>query len=55
MFDGDLGVNWVSNFVRRRKDVLHSGFYAYQEAARVKADTPETRRAFYSLVGHSRS
>ena len=45
-----LGVNRVSRFIQRHKDVIHSRFFEYQEAARLKADTPETRRAFYNLV-----
>ena len=53
IYDGKLGANWVSRFVGRHKDVIHSRFFAYQEAARLKADTPETRKAFYSLVGRS--
>jgi len=51
----DVAANWVGRFVQRHKDVIHSRHFAYQEAARLKADTSETRRAFYSLVGHSRS
>ena len=47
----NLGVNWVGRFVQRYKDVIHSSFFLYQEAARLKADMPETRRAFYTLVG----
>ena len=45
-----LGVNWVDRFVQRHRDIIHPNFFAYQEAVRLKADTPETRRAFYSLV-----
>jgi len=52
MYEGKLGRNWSSTFNWRHKDELHSGFYAFQEAARLKANTPETRQAFYALVGH---
>ena len=51
---GRLGINRVSRFVDRRRDAIHSRFFAYQEAARLKADTPETRRAFYHLVRNLR-
>ena len=42
---------WVGRSAQRYKDVIHSSFFLSQEAARLKADTPETRRAFYTLVG----
>ncbi|EIW67205.1 hypothetical protein TREMEDRAFT_69735 [Tremella mesenterica DSM 1558] len=45
-----LGLNWVGRFVDRHKEVLTSRFYTYQELGRLKADKPETRRAFYTLV-----
>lgn len=45
-----LGANWASTFTRRHSHQITSRFWAYQELARLKADTPETRRAFYKLV-----
>ena len=45
-----VGINGVGCFVERHKDVTPPTFFAYQEAARLKANTPKTRRAFYSLV-----
>ena len=47
--------NWVGCFVQRHKEVTHLAFYGFQEAAHVKADTPETRRAIFALVCHSLS
>ena len=49
----DLGVNWTSTFLRRHKDQVSSRFYKVQELARLKADTPETRKAFLTLVSLS--
>ncbi|CAD6584754.1 MAG: hypothetical protein TREMPRED_003951 [Tremellales sp. Tagirdzhanova-0007] len=46
-----VGINGVGCFVERHKDVTPPTFFAYQEAARLKANTPKTRRAFYSLSG----
>ena len=48
-----LGQNWTTTFLRRQKDRLLSRFYQTQELARLQADTPETRRAFLSLVSLS--
>ena len=45
-----LGRNWTSTFLRRHKDEVCSKFYRVQEVARLKADTPPNRQAFYSLV-----
>ena len=45
-----MGRNWTSTFLQRHKDRLSLRFYRIQEVARLNADTPETRRAFYSLV-----
>ena len=45
-----LGRNWTSTFLKRHKDEVSSKFYKVQEVARLKADTPTNRQAFYSLV-----
>ena len=47
-----LGKNWTSTFLDRHRDVISSRFYRIQEAARLKADTPSNRQAFYELVRH---
>ena len=44
-----LGVNWVSRFIDRHSDRIHSRFFTYRELARLQADTPEIRQAFYTL------
>ena len=49
----ELGQNWTTTFLRRQKDQLSSRFYRTQELARLQAITPETRRAFLSLVSPS--
>jgi hypothetical protein len=48
-----VGENWTSTFLRRHKDEVSSKYYGIQESARVKADTPEHRRAFYHQVSAS--
>ena len=45
-----LGLNWVGRSIRCHKDVINSRFFAYKETAHLKANTLETRRAFYSLI-----
>ena len=44
------GHNGVSRFAQCQKELIHLRFYAYQETARLKANIPETKRAFYTLV-----
>ena len=48
-----IGINGTTTFLRRHKDRLSSRFYRVQELARLKANTPETRRAFLTLVSLS--
>ena len=48
--DVRLGRNWTSSFLNRHKDKVSSRFYRVQDLARIKADTPETRAAFLTLV-----
>ena len=48
-----LGRNWTSSFLHRHKDRVSSRFYKIQELARLKADTPETRKVFLTLVSLS--
>ncbi|CCG85065.1 protein of unknown function [Taphrina deformans PYCC 5710] len=45
-----LGVNWVSTFIRRKQGELTSRYHGYKDRLRVKANTPDTRRAFHALV-----
>ena len=45
-----IGVNWTSTFLHRHKDKISSRFYRVQEIARLRADTPENRGAFLTLV-----
>ncbi len=45
-----LGQNWTSTFLKRHKERVSSKFYRVQEVARLNADTPSNRQAFYSLV-----
>ena len=45
-----LGINWVGRFIQHHKEVIQLRFFAYHEAAHLKANTPKTWRAFYSLV-----
>ena len=45
-----VGVNWTSTFLRRHKQDISSRYYRVQEIARIKADTPENRQAFYKLA-----
>ncbi|EIW65511.1 hypothetical protein TREMEDRAFT_36178 [Tremella mesenterica DSM 1558] len=47
-----LGINWVSTFIKRHSDRIHSRFHDFRELARHQADTPETRQAWYKLVKH---
>ena len=47
-----VGVNWTSTFLRRHHDQVSLCFYQIQELARLKADTPSNRQAFYALVSH---
>ena len=49
----DLGRNWSSTFLRRNADMLSSRCYRVQEQARLAADAPEHRQAFYALVSLS--
>lgn len=51
IYGDKLGVNWVSNFIKRHKSEITSDYFSYTERLRVKADTPEVRHAFYDLVG----
>ena len=46
----NVGINWTSTFMRRIKDRVLSRFYKNQELARLKANTPETRHAFLTMV-----
>ncbi len=48
----DLGKSWTSTFLRRHKDQVSSRFYRVQELARLKANTPSNRAAFFDLIGH---
>ena len=48
-----IGKNWTTKFIQRHSNKLSSRFYRVQDAARIKADTPETREAFLSLVSDS--
>ena len=50
--ESPLGRNWTSTFLRRHADKVSSRFYRIQELARLSADTPENRQAFYALVSH---
>jgi hypothetical protein len=43
--NSDLGVNWVSTFLKRHSDELASRHINYQEEKRRKADVYETRKA----------
>ncbi|EIW73228.1 hypothetical protein TREMEDRAFT_25048 [Tremella mesenterica DSM 1558] len=45
-----LGQNWTSRFLLRHRDRLSSQYNTYQELSRLRADKPETRKAWYSLV-----
>lgn len=45
-----LGRNWTSTFLTPYSDKVSSKFYRIQELARLKADTPSNRQAFYQLV-----
>ena len=47
-----LGGNWTSRFIKRHSTRITSKFWKYQEVQRLKADSPETRQAFYALVSH---
>ncbi|WVF71603.1 hypothetical protein IAT40_006411 [Kwoniella sp. CBS 6097] len=46
----ELGVNWVSRFVKRHCDQITSRFFTFQEAPRLKADVLENRKAFFDLL-----
>ena len=45
-----LGRNWAGRFIKRHKDVISSRFHAFRDISRLKADTPSTRDAWYTLV-----
>ena len=49
----NLGRNWTSTFLRRHKHQVLLHFYKIQELARLKADTPEMRKVFLTLVSLS--
>lgn len=42
--------NWTSSFFKRHKNDISPRYYKIQGLARVKADTPSNRQAFYGLV-----
>jgi len=46
------GKNWGSEFIARHKQKIVAKYFTIQEVARINADTPETRRAFYDLVSN---
>ena len=46
----DVDKDWVGRFVRRHPDRLSSRFHTYHELSRRRANTAETRKAWYSLV-----
>ncbi|WWC94365.1 hypothetical protein V866_001207 [Kwoniella sp. B9012] len=45
-----VGKNWPSTFIRRHNSDISSKFFRFQEIARIEADTPSNRAAFYELV-----
>ena len=45
-----LSVNWAACFGHRHMVIIHFNSFAYQEAARLKAKSLDTRGAFYTLV-----
>jgi hypothetical protein len=47
-----VGRNWTSTFLKRHKDSVTSKYFERQEMARLKADIPETRQAFYKIVSN---
>ena len=47
---GEIGERWVARFLERHSDKISSRYRTYRELGRLQADTPETRRAFYTLV-----
>ena len=47
--------NWTSEFLRRHQTDLSSRFFHIQELARIEADTPSNREAFFTLVSTIRS
>ena len=47
----EVDKDWVGRFVRRHPDRLSSRFHTYHDLSRKLADTGETRRAWYRLVG----
>ena len=48
-----VGTTWVEIGRRCHKHQVSSRFYKIQELARLKADTPETRKVFLTLVSLS--
>jgi len=45
-----VGCNWTTTFLKRHSDRITSKYWRIQELARLKADTPDTRRKFYTTV-----
>lgn len=50
VYGAPLGDHWTSRFFERHADVLRAGYFRFQESARVKANTPETREGFTNEV-----
>jgi len=49
-----VGCNWTTTFLKRHSDRITSKYWRIQELARLKADTPDTRRTFYTTVSYYR-
>ena len=45
-----IGDRWTSRFLNRHQARLESKYHSHEEAERWRADTPETRAAFFDIV-----